>query len=179
MNNSSLFRIGGVAAIASGVLYIVTLALGIAGSSGMSRPAYILSSLLFIVTIGVLTVTLMPRNRALAILAFILLGGTTLWSMTLDPTAMDASVWPLATIYGLGFLLYGWLQFSGDARALGILALVTGALSVIAGVVLLAGASVDIFGLFNLALTIPFAIWLIWMGWVWLRGKAAPQQQPA
>ncbi|HNS04257.1 MAG TPA: hypothetical protein PKM78_17950 [Anaerolineae bacterium] len=61
----------------------------------------------------------------------------------------------------------------------GILAQVTGALSVIAGVVLLAGASVDIFGLFNLALTIPFAIWLIWMGWGWLRAKAAPQQKPA
>ncbi len=172
MNNSSLFRIGGIAAIVSGALYIVSLVFGFTGSSGVSQPVYILSSLLFIVTIGVLTMVLMPRNRALTILAFIALGGTTLWSITLDPNAMDTSVWPLATIYGLGFLLYGWLQFSGGPRKLGILALVTGALSVIAGVALLAGMSVDVFGLFNLALTIPFVIWLIWMGWGWLQGNS-------
>lgn len=171
MNNASIFRYGGIAAITSAVLYIVSLALGMVGSSNISRLSYIIGSVLFIITIGVLTMALLPRNRTLAILAFLLLGGTTIWSLSLDPTAIDASWWLLAVIFGLGFLLYGWIQYAGDVRSLGFLALATGALSVIAGVGLLAGMAIDIFGLFNLVLTIPYVIWLIMTGWGWLRPK--------
>lgn len=173
MNNQSLFRIGGIAAIACAVLYIASLALTIAGLTAISQPIYILSSLLLVVALGVLTMALLPRNRALAILAFVLAGGTTLWSLTLDRAALDASWWSLVVLYGLGYLLYGWLQYTGSARTLGILALVTGGLLVIAGVLLLAGISIEIFDLLNLALTIPFVIWLILMGRGWLQGKTA------
>lgn len=175
MPNTNLYRIGGYAAIASGVLYILSLILGIAGATSASTPVYLISSLAFLVAIGVLTMTLMSDNQALAILAFVLVGATTIWSLVIDPTNPDASFGPMAIIYGLGFLIYGWLQYQGRhyLSTLGILALATGALSIVAGIVMFAGASIDIFGLLNLVLTIPFVIWLIWMGWRWLKGATA------
>lgn len=171
MNASSLYRIGGIAAIVSAVLYILALALSIAGLPGMVAPPYIVSSALSIITIGILTMALLPRNRILPILAFLLVGGATVWLMLHDLTDLNASWWPVTMTYGVGLLFYGWLQYTGDARTLGILALAAGAMSVILGIAMLANMSLTVFGLLDLALAIPLAIWMILLGWGWLRSK--------
>lgn len=172
MSNNNLFRYGGIAAIASAVLYIISLGLNIAGSTSLGTPVYWLSSILLLVALIVLTMSLQRISKPLAILALILLGGTTVWSLFLDPTQPNDIYGPLSLIYGAGFLLYGWLQYrSADyANTLSYLAFAVGALSLVMGIALLAGGSIDLFGFLNLLLSIPFVIWLIWMGRRWMAG---------
>lgn len=174
MSDDSLYRYGGYAAIGSAVLYVLSLVLSMAGSPGLGTPLYIASSLLFLVAIAVLTRALMPQNQMLAVLAFLLLGATTVWSLFIDLSEPNASLGPLSLMYGAGFLLYGWLQYSGTTfpRNLAIVALATGALTVVASITLFVGASFDIFGLFNLAVAVPYLIWLAWLGRLWLQRRA-------
>ena len=57
MSNNNLFRYGGIAAIASAVLYIISLGLNIAGSTSLGTPVYWLSSILLLVALIVLTMS--------------------------------------------------------------------------------------------------------------------------
>ena len=173
MNTSSLYRIGGIAAILSALLYVVSIGAQFAGDpGGMGQPVYLISSVLFLVTLGVLYLEL--RSTA----GLIMLGATTIWSLTIDPTQPSAAFGPFTVIYGLGFIAFGWAQRSSARypRLLGLLAIIAGALAVIAGIALIAGASFDIFSLFNLILTVPFVIWLVWLGWIWVKSRAAVAQ---
>ncbi len=107
-------------------------------------------------------------------LALILLGSLTIWSLFLDPTNISPVFGPITVVYGIGFVIFGWLQRNSSRypKGLGVLAIVTGVVAVIAGIALMAGASADIFGLFNLILTVPFIIWSVWLGMHFLKGKA-------
>ncbi len=179
MSSTNLFRIGGIAAIFSAILYVVSLGAQFAGDpGGLGQPLYLASSLLFLVVLVVLYLELRSSAGLLALAGLILLGATTIWSFFVDPSQPSSLFGPLALIYGAGFILFGWAQ-RRSARypnAVGLLAIITGALALIAGILLIAGASFDIFGLFNLALSVPFVIWLVWLGWIWFRGRTTVAQ---
>jgi hypothetical protein len=180
MSNNNMFRLGGIAAIGSAVLYILSLVGSMASASGVGTALYILSSLLFVVTIVVLTMVLRGESGILAVIALICLGIMTIWGMFLDPTDISPIFGPLTLVYGVGFLIFGWLQYRSAQfpKAVGILAIATGALALIGGVTLIAGGSFDIFGMLNLALSVPYVIWLFWMGRQWLTaGRQMPVVQ--
>lgn len=176
MSSNNLFRIGGIAAIVSALLYVVSLGVQIAAAgapSTLGTALYIVSALLFLVTIVVLYMALRGEAAVLALVALVLLGGLTIWSMFIDPTNISPVFVPLTLAYGIGFILFGWLQYRSSQypKAIGILAIITGVLGVIMAVALLAGVSMDIFGLLNLLLSVPYVIWLIWLGRHWLAGR--------
>lgn len=179
MDHQSLSRLGGIAAIVSAVLYVVSLGVQFAGGAGgLGQTLYVISSLLVLVVLVVLYLELRSTTGLLALGGLVLLGVTTIWSLFVDPTQMNPLMGVLAMVYGAGFVLFGWAQ-RGSRRypgVLGLLAIITGALAIIAGVALIAGASFDIFGLFNLVLSVPFVIWLVWLGWRFLKGRAASAQ---
>ncbi len=175
MSNNNLFRYGGIAAIVSAVLYVLSIGMGFAGVTGiLGTVVYAISSLLLVVTLVALYVDLRAESAMLALLALILLGSLTIWSLFLDPTNISPVFGPITVVYGIGFVIFGWLQRNSSRypKGLGVLAIVTGVVAVIAGIALMAGASADIFGLFNLILTVPFIIWSVWLGMHFLKGKA-------
>jgi hypothetical protein len=179
MPSSSLFRIGGIAAILSVIAYIVSLGAQFAGNpGGLGQPIYLVSTLLFLVALVVLYLELRSTAGLLALAGLILLGATSIYSFLIDPAQPSSAFGPLSLLYGLGFILFGWAQRGSDRypNLVGLLALITGALAIIAGIALFAGASFDIFGLFNLLLSIPFVIWLAWLGKIWLTGRATAAQ---
>jgi hypothetical protein len=179
VSSSNLFRIGGIAAILSAILYVVSLGAQFAGDpGGLGQPVYLISSVLFLVALVVLYLELRSTAGLLALAGLIMLGATTIWSLTIDPSQPSAAFGPLSVIYGLGFIAFGWAQRSSarTPRLLGLLAIIVGALALIAGIALIAGASFDIFGLFNLVLTVPFVLWLVWLGWIWFKSPAAVAQ---
>lgn len=178
MNNQSLFRYGGIAAIVSAGLYVLSLGLAIGGSIGLGSALYIISSLLLLVVLIVLYLELRPEAALPALIGLVLLGALTIWSMFIDPMEISPIFGPLALAYGIGFVLFGWLQHRspGTPNGLGNLAVATGVIAAIAGIALMAGASADVFGLLNLVLSVPFVIWLVWLGLYYLKGKAADLQ---
>lgn len=151
MKNQSLFRYGGFAAILSAVLYVLSLGVSMSGGAGLGATFYILSSIFFLAVIIIEYLHLREQSNLLALLGL---------------------------IYGVGFILFGWLQLRSPERpkGLGYLAMVTGGLSLVGGVTLFAGASFDVFGLFNLALSVPYVIWLVWLGVRYLKGATAGLQ---
>ncbi|MEK6753710.1 MAG: hypothetical protein AABZ00_15750 [Chloroflexota bacterium] len=176
MSSNNLFRYGGIAAIVSAVLYVLSIGMGFAGITGiLGTVVYAISSLLLLVTLVALYVDLRAESAMLALLALILLGALTIWSLFLDPTNITPIFGPFTVVYGIGFVIFGWLQRSSSRypKGLGVLAIVTGVVAVIAGIALMAGASADVFGLLNLILTVPFIIWSVWLGMHFLKGKAS------
>jgi len=175
MSNNNLFRYGGIAAIISGVLYVLSLGMGFAGITGtLGTAVYAISTLLLLVALVVLYIDLRTESAMLALFALIMLGALTIWSLFLNPVNITPIWGPLTVGYGIGFVIFGWLQrrSSRYPKGLGVLAIVTGILSLIAGIALLAGISANIFGLLNLILTVPFVIWSVWLGLHFLKGKA-------
>lgn len=180
MYNTNLFRIGGIAAIASAILYVLSLGVAFTGSTGsLGTTLYIVSSLLFLGVLIVLYVELRIEAALPVLIALTLLGALTIWSLFLNPTEISPIFGPFALAYGIGFVLLGWLQHRSSRypNGTGVLAIVTGVIAVIAGVALIAGASIDVFGLLNLALSVPFVIWLVWLSWIFLKGEAAAARQ--
>lgn len=179
MSSGTLFRIGGIAAILSALLYVAALGAQFAGDpGGLGQPVYLISSVLFLVVLVVLYLELRSTAGLLALAGLIMLGAATIWSLAIDPSQPSAAFGPLSVIYGLGFIAFGWAQ-RGSARTprlLGLLAIIVGALALIAGIGLIAGLSFDIFGLFNLVLTVPFVLWLAWLGWIWFKSRPAVAQ---
>ena len=176
MSNNNLTRTGGIAAIASAILYVLSLGVAFSGStSGLGTAFYMISSVLFLIVLVVVTIQLRTEAPLLALVALILLGAMTIWGMFLDPTQASPIFAPLTLAYGIGFILIGWVQRSSAQYpgGIGLLALITGIIAIIAGIALVAGASFDIFGLFNLALSVPYVIWLVWLGSHSLKARAS------
>lgn len=178
MNNQSLFRYGGIAAIVSAVLYVVSLGIAISGNAGLGATVYIVSSIFFLVAIAVVYMDLRSAGNLPALIGLILLGIMTIWSMFIDPTDISPVFIPLTLAYGVGFALFGWVQLrsSRHPNGPGYLALATAGIAVIASIALLAGAGADVFGLLNLVLSVPFVIWLVWLGAHYLKGKSTGLQ---
>jgi len=179
MNNQSIIRYGGIAAIASAVLYVLSLGIAFTGSTGgLGTTLYIISSLFFLAAIVVVYMELRSEAAMPALFALLLLGALTIWSMFIDPTEISPVFGPLTLAYGIGFILFGWLQRRSlrYPNGMGNLALAAGVIAVIASIALMAGASADIFGLLNLVLSVPYLIWLVWLGQYFLKGKVSDLQ---
>lgn len=175
MSNNKLFRLGGIAAILSAVVYLLTLGAGFAGVAGaLGTSLYIISTLLFMAAVAVLYLDLRGESGPLALAALLLVGVLSIVSLFLDPTHITPVWGPLSLAYGIGMILFGWLQRRSPSypNGLGLLAVIAGLMAVIAGIALAAGASGDIFGMLNLILTVPYIIWLVWMGRRYLKGNA-------
>ncbi|GAB4263101.1 MAG: hypothetical protein Kow0080_01080 [Candidatus Promineifilaceae bacterium] len=181
MKNQSLFRYAGITAIISAVFYVASFVALIAGANAVGTPLYWLSSILLVVALVALYVDLRAEAATPALAAFILLTGTTVWSLFIDTSLMSPMIAFLAIAYGIGSILFGWLQRRSDHHpsGLGNLALATGALALLGGILVLAGAGADTFGLINLVLSVPFVIWCVWLGILYLKGQPAAVSQTA
>ena len=95
MSSNNLFRIGGIAAILSALLYVVSLGAQFAGDpGGLGQPLYLASSLLFLVVLVVLYLELRSTAGLLALAGLIFLGATTIWSLFVDPTQPSPAFGP-------------------------------------------------------------------------------------
>ncbi len=185
MNTQSTLRLGGIAAIISALLYIGSMVLWMgAGDAGAPPPlaaaTYAASTIVFLVTLWSLYVLHRGESGALSLAALLLLGISMVASLFVDPTDLgNPVVFGLTICYGFGALLLGWLAFRSPRlpRGVGILALLMGALS-LAMLAPMATGSADLVGIANLVVGILFVVWLLWLGWIFVKGSAG-QMQPA
>jgi hypothetical protein len=182
MNNQSLVRYGGIAAIVSAVLYILSIGLwmaaGTAGSPPLAMAAYVGSQLVFLVTLYALYLIHRDEAPTAILIGALVLAVAIVVSFFIDPTDMDNPVVLLLTIgYGVGALILGWLAYGSPrlTKGIGIAALLTGGLSLVMVPFILAGSS-DLVGLLNLVLSVPYLVWLVWLGWHFVKGKATSLQ---
>jgi hypothetical protein len=185
MNSQSIIRYGGIAAIVSAVLYIVSMALWMsAGEAGSPPPAaaaaYAASSLVFVVALVALYVVHRSEAPGLSLAAALLLGIALVASIFVDPTDVTNPILLIMTAcYGVGSLLLGWLAYRNPRlpRGLAVLLLLIGVLSLIMIVPMVVGAA-DVVDIANLVVGILYIVWALWLGWVFIKGAAA-MSQPA
>ncbi len=180
MSNNSLFRYSGFAAIASAVLYILVLATAIAAGGAPSAVGFILtivSTLLYLLAMFALYITHRSEAPGISLIAVLASAAGSVGGLFLDPTKITALFGLLALVFGIGLLLFGWLAYRSPKmpRGMGVVVIVTGVLSLILAVVAFAGGSAEIFGLLNLVLTVPYVVWLIWLGRYWLTNPTSLQ----
>lgn len=183
MRNASIYRIGGIGAIASAVLYLVSIGLWMSADPNGAPPflasiAYIISSLVFLPTLYALYAAHRDEAAGMSLVAVVLLAASTIISFFIDPTDLaNPFVLILTLVYGAGGLLLGWLAYRSPRmpRGMGILVLAIGAISLVAAVFVSIG-SADIAGLLNLIVGILFVVWTLWLGWHFLRVKQAVAQ---
>ncbi|NOH02655.1 MAG: hypothetical protein HND47_12205 [Chloroflexi bacterium] len=179
MSSNNLFRYGGIPAIASAVLYVLALGTGFAtggAPSAVGMALTVVSILSFLVVVYALYVAHRSEGPGMSLIAMLAAGGGTLGGLFLDPTKITPLFGVVALVYGIGVTLFGWLAHRSPKmpRGMGIVVIVTGVLSLILAAVAFAGGSVEIFGLLNLVLTVPYVVWLIWLGRHWLISPSAP-----
>lgn len=183
MNNQPIIRYGGIAAIVSAVLYVISMVFWVgAGTSGPSPLAgvvYAASQLIFFVTL--VTLYFIHRDEAptLVLVGTLVLAVSIAASLFIDPTDTSNPIMPLLTIgYGVGALILGWLAYRSPklTRGIGIAALLTGAASLVMLPFIMGGASADLVGMLNLVVTVPYLVWLVWLGVFFLHGKTAVPQ---
>ncbi len=176
MSNSNIFRLGGIAAILCAVLYVfstvVWMTAGTTSSPPLATGTYIGSQLIFLVTLFALYVLHKEESPVLALIATLVLAAAILLSLFIDPTDTSNPLVILLTIgYGVGAIILGLLAWRSSrlTRAIAITVLLVGVLSLIMVPFMLAGASADLLGMFNLALGIPYLLWLVLLGLRFLR----------
>jgi len=77
---------------------------------------------------------------------------------------------------GAGIVLFGWLAYKSTKmpRGLAIAALISGVLTLLGGITYLAGIGTTVLGnLVNFGAAIPYFVWMIWLGRLFLSGKLA------
>ena len=184
MNTQSTLRFGGIAAIISALLYVASMVLWMgAGDAGAPPPlataTYAASSIVFLVTLWSLYVLHRSESGALSLAALLLLGSSMVASLFIDPTDLgNPAVFGLTICYGLGALLLGWLAWRSPRlpRGVGILALLMGVLSLTMLVPMATGAA-DLVGIANLIVGLLYVVWLLWLGWIFVKDSAG-QMQP-
>ncbi|MBI5654020.1 MAG: DUF4386 family protein [Chloroflexi bacterium] len=178
MSNSNLFRIAGYAAFLTLVLWIGGFGIG-AVNPALVGPFLAIASIVFLVVVYALYVVHRAESSGLTLAAALL----TAIGLIVSILAGDPSVPANATMYGVsaiifgaGVVLFGWLAFNSGKmpRGLAIAALIAGALSLIAGFFYLGGVGLlDIANLLNFGSIIPFFVWMIWLGRLFLTNKLA------
>ena len=184
MNSHSSLRYGGIAALISALLYVVSMVLWIgAGDSGAPPPfataMYAASSIVFLVTLYALYVLHRDESSALSLAALLLLGISMVASLFIDPTDLgNPAVFGLTICFGLGALLLGWLAWRSPRlpRGVGLLAGLMGLLS-LAMLVPMAMGAADLVGIANLIVGLLYVAWLLWLGWIFVKDSAG-QMQP-
>ncbi len=180
MSNNNLFRYSGFAAIASAVLYVVSLVMTIATGGAPSAVGFVLiivSSLLFLLVIGALYRVHRSEAAGMSLTALILAAVGTIGGLFLDPSKITPLFGLVALLFAIGMLLFGWLAYRSPKmpRGMGIVVIVTGALGLVLTAAAFAGSSGDVVGLINLILIVPYVVWLIWLGRHWLANPTSPQ----
>jgi hypothetical protein len=180
MNYKSVVRYGGLAAIVSAVLYIASIGFWMSGSAAAAPPpaatlTYAASSVVFLVTLYALYLIHRAEAQALTLVGIAVMAGSAIASLFVNTSDTgNPLLVVLAVGYGLGALILGWLAYRSPRLrpGIGIAALLTGVLSLVMVPFMLAGAS-DLVGLLNLILSVPYLVWLFWLGWHCFTGKAA------
>lgn len=180
MNNQTLFRYGGIAAILSAILNVAFPVFFLSGYEFLATVTFILASLLYLVVLLPLYLDLRTEFQRLSLTALILLGVTTILSLFFDDPINAPTIWGLLSVgTGLGFVLFGWLQYRSShyPNGMGIVAVITGILIVIPGILVMAGVNPDaIAGPIIPMITVTLVIWLVWLGWYYLKGRSASSQ---
>ncbi|GIK59058.1 MAG: hypothetical protein HND44_10995 [Chloroflexi bacterium] len=183
MNNQSIIRYGGIAAIVSTVLYVVSMVFWMgAGTSGpppLAQTLYVASQLIFFVTLVALYFIHRDESPTLVLVGVLVLVVSIVASLFIDPTDASNPVMPLLTLgYAVGALILGWLAYRSPklTKGIGIAALITGVMSLFMVPFIVGGASADLVGMLNLGVTVPYLVWLVWLGVYFLQGKTAVPQ---
>jgi hypothetical protein len=177
--STNLFRYSGIAAIVSASAYVASLIISIAAPAlgPVAFGCVIISTLLFVVVAFALFRTHQSESSALSLIAFLTSVAGSIGGLMLDPTQINAFYAVMSLLFAVGVLVFGWLGHQSPRlpRGLGIVAIVVGVLGLIMTVAAFAGASFDMVGLLNLALTVPYVVWLFWLGRYWLANPVAVQ----
>jgi hypothetical protein len=177
MSNSNLFRIAGYASILTIVLWLGGFGIG-AVNPALIGPVLAIASMVFLVVVYALYVAHRAESSGLALAAALLTAvGLILSILAGDPSTPNNILYAVSSIiFGVGIILFGWLAFNSAQmpRGLAIAALIAGALSLIAGFLYMGGAGMlDIANLLNFGSIIPFFVWMIWLGRIFLTNKRA------
>ena len=178
MSNSNLFRIAGYAAIVSPLLWVVALGSGVVNPA-LTGTIFAVASIVFLVPVYALYIVHRAELSGLALGAALLTAiGLIVTLFAGDPAVpANATLYGVsAVIFGVGIVLFGWLAYKSTKmpRGLAIIALIAGALSLVSGFAYLGGPGLlDLANLLNFASIIPFFIWMIWLGRLFLSGKLA------
>lgn len=177
MSNSNIFRIAGYASILTIVLWLGGFGIG-AVNPALIGPVLAIASMVFLVVVYALYVAHRAESSGLALAAALLTAvGLILSILAGDPSTPNNILYAVSSIiFGVGIILFGWLAFNSAQmpRGLAIAALIAGALSLIAGFLYMGGAGMlDIANLLNFGSIIPFFVWMIWLGRIFLTNKRA------
>ncbi|MEZ4662707.1 MAG: hypothetical protein R2911_34600 [Caldilineaceae bacterium] len=172
MNSQFFIRSGGIAAIVSAVLYLLSIGLWMSADPTGAPPAlattaYAASTLCFLVTLYALYVVHSREAGSLALVTTLVLAISMAASLFTDPTDLSNPLILFLTIlYGVGALLLAWLaQRSAQMpRGMAILLLVMGLLTLVMLPFMVSGAT-ELVGIMNLVVGIVYVIWLLWLGW--------------
>lgn len=178
MNNASVIRYGGIAALVSAALYVLSMVLwmsaGTADSPPLATASYTVSQLIFFVTLYALYLIHRDEAPTLALVGVLVLIASIGASLFIDPTDSGNPIVQLLTIgYGIGGLILGLLAYRSFrlTKGIGIAAMLTGLLSLVMLPFMLTGASADLVGLLNLAVSVPYLVWVVWLGRHMLQSK--------
>lgn len=176
MNNQTLFRVGGIVAILSAVSSIAFPILFFSGSESLATAALLAGGVTMLILLIPLSLDLSAESLGLAIAAALLIAGTTIWAWFLDPVNVDPPVFGANMLLaGLGFALYGWLQYRSGRypSGLGIVGMLLGVSRITSGAMLISGADIDsVGGIFIPIISVLFIVYLFWLGWYYLRGRS-------
>jgi hypothetical protein len=176
MSNNNLYRIAGYAAILTTVLWLGGFGIG-AVNPALVAPLLAVASIVFLVVVYALYVVHRSESSGLALgAALFTVVGLTVSLLAGDPSVpANAMMYGIsAVVFGVGIILFGWLAYKSSKmpRGLAIAALIGGALSLIAGFFYLGGAGLlDLANTLNFGSIVPFFVWMIWLGRLFLTGK--------
>ena len=174
MSNSSLFRIAGFCAILSLVVYVVAFGL-FSTNAGLMTTSFIVATVALLVVLYALYVVHRPESSGLALGAGLITAIGTIASLFAGDPAVPANAFlygASSVVFGVGILLFGWLAYKSSKmpRLLAYIVLFAGALSLLTGLLFLAGSS-DLGNQLNFASILPFFAWMIWLAYLFLTGK--------
>lgn len=182
MNNSSILRFGGIASLASAVLYIASMGLwmsaGTVSSPPLATTVYIISQVCFFVTLYALFVIHRDEAPTLAIAGIGVLAVSIGASLFIDPTDMANPLLLVLTLcYGVGGITVGVLAYRSPrlTRGMGIAAILAGGFSLVMVPFILMGMG-ELVGLLNLGVSIPYLVWIAWLGLHLAQGRVGVLQ---
>ncbi len=178
MSNNNLFRIAGYVAILSPILWVVAFGAG-AVNPALAGPLFAVALIIFLVPVYALYVVHRAESSGLALgAALVTAVGLIVSVLAGDPNnpANSTTYGISAVVLGVGIVLFGWLAYNSAKmpRGLAIAVLISGVLSLACGIAYLGGPGLlDLANLLNFGSIIPFFVWMIWLGRLFLSGKLA------
>jgi len=183
MNNQFFIRIGGIAAMVSAVLYLLSIGLWMNADPAGAPPAlastaYAASTICFLVTLYALYLVHRREASTPALVTTLLLAVSMVASLFIDPTDLsNPLILVLTVLYGVGSLLLAWLAQRSPQmpRGMAILLLAIGLLTLVMLPFMLSGAT-ELVGIMNLVVGLVYVIWLLWLGWRFVQNQTMAAQ---